>query len=87
MYTAHAEARCQQRSISNEVVEVLLAYGESGRHQGADIYYLTRPARRRAQAALGDRYRRLERRLNSYLVVGEDGSLVTAGRRYRRLKF
>ena len=87
MYTAHATARCQQRSISSDVVETLLAYGEWRRHAGADVYYLTRRSRSRARAALGDRYRKLERSLNAYLVMSDDGALVTAARRYRRLKF
>ena len=87
MYTAHAQARCQQRSLSPEVVDTLLAYGERKRHKGADVYFLTKRARSRAAGALGHRYRQLEARLNSYLVVSDEGSLITVGRRYRRLKF
>jgi hypothetical protein len=87
MYTAHAQARCQQRSISSEVVDALLSYGERRRHQGADVYYLTKAARTRAAGALGTRYQRMEKALNSYIVVGDDGQVITAGHRYRRLKF
>lgn len=87
MYTAHAQTRCQQRAIPHEVVDALLAYGERRRHHGADVYYLNRQARTRAAAALGERYKRIEKRLNSYLVVSDDGQLITAGRRRTRLKF
>lgn len=87
MYTAHAQARCQQRSISSEIVDTLLAYGERRRHDGADVYYLTKAARSRLCGALGTHYRRIEKALNSYVVVSDDGQVITAGRRYRRLKF
>lgn len=87
MYTAHAIARCKQRSISAEVVDALLSYGEVKRHAGADIYYLTKAARQRAAAALGEGYRRVEKSLNSYLVLADNGQMITAGRRYRSLKF
>jgi hypothetical protein len=87
MYTIHAQTRCQQRAISPEVVDTLLAYGQSKRHAGADIYFLDKRARTRAAAALGERYKRMEKRLNSYLVVSDDGQLITAARRRTRLKF
>lgn len=87
MYTVHAQTRCQQRSISSEVVDALLAYGERRRHDGADVYYLTKAARSRVAGALGTRYRRIERALNSYIVVSDDGQVITAARRYCRLKF
>ncbi len=87
IYTAHAQARSQQRSISAEAVEALIAYGERKRHKGADVYFLNRRARSRAQAALGDRFRRLEKTFNSYIVVADDGAIITMGRRYARLKF
>ena len=87
MFTAHAQTRCQQRSISSEVVDALLAYGERRRHDGADVYYLTKKARSRVAGALGAHYRRIERALNSYVVVSDDGQVITAGHRYRRLKF
>lgn len=87
MYTVHAQTRCQQRAISPVVVETLLSYGQQRRHHGADIYYFDKQARSRAAAALGDGFKRLEKRLNSYLVVSDDGQLITAGRRLTRLKF
>jgi hypothetical protein len=88
MYTHHAQSRCQQRAIPNEAVEILMDFGEKGRHAGADVYYLSKRARQRAARSLGsDRYRRLEKSLNSYVVIGDDGCLVTVAHRYNRLKF
>ena len=88
MYTAHAQARLQQRAIPDEAVDTLLSYGERRRHHGADIYYLSKAARSRVAGALGkERYNRLHRSLDTYLVVSDDGRLITAAHRCRRLKF
>jgi hypothetical protein len=88
MYTNHAQARCQQRGIPQEAVDALLAFGNTRRHHGADVFYLDKRARAQAAAALGERrYRRIEKALDSYLVVGDDGRIITAAHRLQRLKF
>lgn len=88
MYTRHAQARCQQRGIPPEAVEAILAYGNARRHDGADVYYFDKRARSRAEAALGrPRFCRIEKALDSYVVLSDDGSLLTAAHRLRRLKF
>lgn len=86
--TNHAQARLQQRAIPEEAVDALLAYGERRRRHGADIYFLNKRSRDRVAQALGkQRYRRIERALNSYLVIADDGALITAAHRHQRLKF
>lgn len=88
MMTEHARARCQQRAIPSATLDALIAYGECRRRAGADIYYLTRESRARLAKALGaSDYRRVEKSLNSYIVLGDDGCVVTAARRRKRLKF
>ncbi len=88
MITAHAQNRLQQRAIPAEAVDTLLAYGERRRGGGADVYFLDRSARARAATALGqEQYNRLERSLNTYLVLADGGSLITAAHRRQRLKF
>ena len=88
IYTQHGLARCQQRSIRPEVVDILWTFGAQGHHRGADILYMTQEARVRARRELGRRvFARMEARLNAYLVVSGDGTLITAGKRRRRLKF
>lgn len=86
--SAHARARQQQRAISHDAVQALLAYGECRRRGGADVFFLTKKSRSRIIAAMGkDHSSRLERSLDCYLVVSDDGCLVTAAHRQRRLKF
>lgn len=88
MYTAHARARLQQRAIPDEAVDVLLAYGEHRRRKGADVYFLTKSGRQRCQVAVGkEAYSRLSRALDTYLVMSDDGQLITAAHRQQRLKF
>lgn len=88
MYTAHAQARLQQRGIPAEAVNALLAYGNSRCHLGADVYFLDKQARSRAKAALDPNiFFRIEKALDAYLVVGDDGVVITAAHRLQRLKF
>lgn len=87
MYTRHAETRCQQRGIRPEVVDAVLAYGCQKRRHGADVYLMDGKARARARDELGRQYAKLSDRLNTYLVIGDDGHMITAGKRLRRIKF
>jgi len=88
MFSDHAIARMQQRSIPIGAIDALLDYGEHHRHRGADIFFLTKSGRCRMIRDLGKRaFLNLEKALDTYLVVSDDGCVITAGRRYRRLKF
>ncbi len=88
MYTRHAETRCQQRGIRSEVVDALMAYGRRRTRHGADVYFMDRATRERARADLGRiDYGRIADRLDAYLVVSDDGQVITAAKRLKRLKF
>ena len=87
-YTAHGAARCRQRGIRHEVVDLLLDYGQQGRHHGADVIYMNKKARLQARRELGRRmFARIADRLDAYLVVSDDGAVITGAPRLRRLKF
>jgi hypothetical protein len=86
--TNHAQARTQQRAIPPLAVEALISYGRLRRHRGADVYFLDRESRGRLARALGKvTYLNIEKALDTYLVVGDDGCLITAAHRHQRLKF
>lgn len=86
--THHAEARIQQRGIPHTAIDAILSYGRRRRYHGADVYFLDRKSRGRMAQALGSKiYSTLERSLNSYLVVSDDGAIITAAHRLSRLKF
>lgn len=73
--TDHARARMRQRGIPAAVVADLLAYGRAEHdHRGGTIVYFDRKARA---------YTRRSSR--AYLVLANDGTVVTVGHRYRRI--
>ena len=84
----HAEAKYQQRGIRPEVVNALFEFGRVEHRMGADVYLMDRGARDVARKTIGrEGYGRLSDRLNAYLVVSNDGVLIAAGKRLKRLRF
>ena len=67
MLTQHAQARCKQRGIRSEVVDVLLDYGRRKRRHGAEICYLDRAGRQRAWSDMGCKAYAENRRSVTYL--------------------
>lgn len=87
-FTGHA--RQQQRAIPGLVVSLIHSEGSiSASHDGSEIRFVDKAARRRIRRAIGgDRaYALLERWLGqTYLVVAPDGSIITTGHRSRRIR-
>lgn len=86
--TLHAQRRLQQRGIPAEALNLLLDFGQE-KHvgRGCTAFAMDHAARWRARQMLGDMaFRRLEPHLNAYVVLAEDGAVVTAAHRYRRIK-
>lgn len=88
MFTKHAVTRCQQRGIPNEIVDVLLTFGRRRFRHGAEVCFMDRSSRRHAEESLGrSRFAKIADRLDSYVVVSDEGSVITAAPRRGRLKF
>ena len=89
MLTQHAQARCKQRGIRSEVVDVLLDYGRRKRRHGAEICYLDQSAVTSVMNSSFDMgckaYARIADRLHTYLVLSNDGRVVTVAKRFRRI--
>jgi hypothetical protein len=84
MFTRHAEVRRQRRGIRPEVVATLLDYGR----RGAELCFMDRSARLRAKSAPGrDACARVADRLGGYVLVADDGDIITAAPRLKRLEF
>jgi hypothetical protein len=86
--TTHAEIRHQQRAIPTIVTSLIMDYGASMYHKGAEVRFLDKQGRRRLKKALGgDRNLGvIERWLNSYVVVGDNAEVITVARRRHRLR-
>lgn len=86
MLKQHASIRLQQRAISRERLDLLLIYGQRTRSNGADIVYLNRSSRHALERDVGRKeYAKLAGKLRIYAVVGDDGSVITAGHRFKRI--
>lgn len=85
-YTSHALARLQQRAIPERIVDLLEEFGSSMRSNGADRLFFDKAARRRLARNLGSKrdLQSIERWMNVYIVVSDEGQLVTAARQTAR---
>jgi hypothetical protein len=88
MISTHCGERLQQRAIPDLIVALLLDHGSRQRSHGADLVFVDKSARKAIRRAVGgDRNMRLiEPFLNSKVVVGDDGTLITVVRQSRRIK-
>ena len=86
--TDHARKRLQQRGIQPRDVEAVMHFGTvSFDHRGARIFYFDKQSRRRLVSAQGhDAERRRETLGGVYVVVGNDGAIVTVGHRVRPIQ-
>lgn len=86
--TRHAEERQQQRAVPALVTSLLMDYGASMPHRGAEVYYMNKAGRRRLREEVGGNrnMRLIEPWLNTYVVVGKGGAVLTVARRQRRLR-
>lgn len=86
--TLHARRRMQGRMIPPIVVDLLHRFGSSMRCGGADRMFFDKAARRRLSSYLGGygSLRKIENWLDVYMVLGDNGNVVTVGYRTRRFR-
>lgn len=85
--TTHAIERANQRGIRHAILDVLLAFGNSApMGSGRECIFMDHDARRRAKAKLGKAYAKFERKLDSFVIIANDGmTIVTCGHRTRKI--
>lgn len=77
----HAQVRMQQRSIPQFIVECLLDFAEPIPAGGGSFRYCFKAdSWAEAQRDMGREARKLDRYRNAYVIVGKDGTVVTAAR-------
>ena len=88
MYSEHARIRMQQRGVPPLIIEWLVQYGATVHdHRGARIRYFDKESRKRIRNEKGDIVlRRFHELFDCYAVIAEDGSVVTVGHAYGRIR-
>lgn len=86
--TQHAQDRVQQRAVPPLVIELLHQFGTSMRCGRADRLFFDKAAIRRLKAYLGgDRgLRVVEAWLSVYLVVADNGRIITVAHQSGRFR-
>ena len=86
IYTKHFGQRAQQRSLNSIVVAALLRYGESRYSRaGIDSLIFTKAALADIKSDYGARiFQMCERFKNTYIIMSDDGVLITVARSHRR---
>jgi hypothetical protein len=88
--TQHGQQQHQRRATPGLFECLLLDHGTRTRSHGADLVFLDKAARKRIRSAVGgDRGLRVFERYmhaNSYLIVADDGRIVTTGYRTNHVK-
>ncbi len=84
----HAAIRsCQQRGIPQLIIDWLITYGAVATDgRGAATHYFDHNARRRLAQDVGGRVVALLGRLmDAYLVMSQDGTIITVGHRFKAI--
>ena len=86
--TQHAQQRMQQRGIPRQAIGYVLTYGRvSHDHRGTRVMWLDKRCRARLGREEGrEVVRELDKHLDAYVVTDMDGTVVTVGHRYRRVR-
>lgn len=81
--TRHGVIRSQQRSLPRAVVDALIDFGEV-EHDGraAVRHFFSKRAWRAYSRYLGTEAKHYERYRSAYVVIAEDGTVITAGWRH-----
>jgi hypothetical protein len=79
----HAKARSQQRSIPKAVIDALADFGECSHDgRGGQRYSFTKQSWRAFIAYYGTEAKHFEKYRSAYIVVANDGIVVTTGWRH-----
>lgn len=83
--TRHGQTRLRQRGITVDQVVTLLAFGNEQRSHGASRFFLDRQARARIAVEMPQALRSLPS-LDIHVVLADDGRLITAAHRTKRIR-
>jgi len=77
--TKHAQVRMKQRSISPKLLQALIDFGNCRRSHSTNVLFLTREGLDDIRATWErESYKLVERKRHAYVVIGDDGFIITA---------
>ena len=83
IFTHHGDARRQQRAIPPFVVDALIDYGEERfLGDGCRSYSFSKRSWKRFRSYMGQAAKAYEKYRGAYLIVGDDGAVVTVAWRH-----
>jgi NAD kinase len=83
----HAAKRSKERSVPPFIIGLLIDYGRVVRRKGAAVYFFDKRSRKTLKKEMGSLvYERLDDLFDNYVVVGDDGAVVTTAHRTKRMK-
>lgn len=82
--TRHADRRCVERRLPREIVQLIHDYGTAYRSRGAEGLKLDHQAIDFAAESNHRLRADLRRYRGAYLIVSDDGSVITVARETRR---
>ena len=83
----HASLRTHQRAIPELAIDLLMRFGACERAgNGASKYFLNKAARRNLDAYAGPAAAALNQHLDLIVVIGDDGTVITAAHRTERIR-
>ncbi len=87
-YSNHAKRRAQQRGIPDQIIELMLAYGDrESAGKGSTICCIRSRLSRSEliREAAFEGLKGIDRYLGAYLVIAQDNTIVTVGHRFNRV--
>lgn len=82
----HAIQRCEQRGVSQAMIDIIVRFGSVEYHQGSEIFRLNKRGVGHAKRYLGGLYKGSKEQLQSCYVVMQGDTVVTVARHTKHLK-
>lgn len=86
-YSKHASHRSQQRCIPSIIVDWIITYGVAKRSNGANTFFMDKKTRKSFKKDVGNIvYSRIKDLLDAYVVVADNGTIITTAWRDKHFK-
>jgi len=83
-FTGHAVKRMHQRGIPEMAIDLLLRFGAEERAgKGSSSFFWDKASEKRLKAYAGSGYAKLKELFDCYVVVADDGEIITVAHRYK----